>query len=566
MPSETGRSKISSLDLSRIQSIAVAGNKKENDDLTSDRIPRYMKGIRHDKLKNIQKRNIMMAKKNRLEAILVQKLCAQYAKNARMRALIVTAIEQFLENKVDHLTSDDLIELEKEIKRQLEVYRIEQRKISDAKSSNNNASSSDELKQQQRPSTGNPLRSSRFVPVNEEVKGREWAIINAYQTIVAEDRFTTEEEKKRNQKLNLRQNLDRQILEARMLKEKEKENEAKTWQNISRDMELHREEQQKKRELVLKKIEEERKIREQQVADLQKRKNEEKFSHIQREQESIERFATLKERELEAQKLKRQHDIEVRDILVRSNDEQKLLREKLRQLEMDEDARQMREYSMKLDREALDRDQAFQRRLVNIEKFKLVSEAADVARREREEEKILEERLLQAQMERELLARQKEEKVKEDRRKRDQMVLHENERLRQNRTMQLTNEKFENETYSEKLRREQEEYQQYIKTEKEREYERKKKYNEELKAQMAAPKDRLETVTFTDKEAVLNGILLKKAVEDEDLYQKVQYQLNGTFSGTSNTNHRARSADYRRRKPTNMGSVTNTAKSLVAWL
>jgi len=484
-----------------------------------------------------------------------------------MRTIIVTAIEQFLENKYDHLTSEDLIELEKDVKRQLDVYRIEQKKIADSKSSNNDSSNTEEIKQQQRPSTGNPLRSSRIVPSNQEVKGKEWAIINAYQTVVAEDRLVSEEEKKRNQKLNLRQNLDRQILEARILKEKEKENEARTWEYISRDMELHKEEQQKKREVVLKRIEEERLIREQQVADLQKRKNEEKYSHRQREQDLIERFATLKEREMEAQKLKRQHDIEIRDILVKSNDEQKLIRERERQQEMDEDARQMREYSMKLDREALDRDQAFQKRLANIERFKLVSEVEGAVRREREEEKIFEEQLLQAQMERELLARQKEEKLREDRRKRDQTILQENERLRQSRTMQLTNEKIENETYSEKLRREQEEYQQYIKAEREREVERKKRYNDDLRAQMAAPKDRLETSTFTEKEAVLNGILLKKAVEDEGLYHKVQCQLSGILNGSSSTNnHRARSADYRRRRPTNMGPVTNTGKSLVAWL
>lgn len=290
--------------------------------------------------------------------------------------------------------------------------------------------------------------------------GKEWQMIQVYQSIQDEETIRKEQELARQKKMNFRNALDQQRQQSRNQNTQELEDERRYVEHMLNDISRYHAEEQRKREITHKKYQDELVIRKAQIEAQQRRLEEERQELKRIEQRNMEIAQEETQKEAQAIQRARLSEKEKMEIIKKENAENKRLRLIEKEREAEEDFRLMQEYAMKLDRESKQREEAFANRMKEMERngTKFATEGAGKALRE--EKLRFEQQLLKEQQRKAEADHLAEVRKSEDRRRKLQEALNENRRQLQERRLSQEEEKKRDALLAEQFRRDMEEFKQ----------------------------------------------------------------------------------------------------------
>ena len=378
-----------------------------------------------------------------------------------------------------------------------------------------------------------PARSAQSslpdIELSRPPSGKEWEVINSYQLLKGEEQERRERELQRKKKLDFKKSLDNHIQIAQTVKNSSNMSDADYVSGITMDIEKYHNEEKSKFDRIKKHNHDESDLRMAQIIEKQRRAAKEKEDALEADRRNQE-INLLKQKE-EQEKIARirREKLEAQERIQKETQENERLRAVQRHHEAEEDQRQMQEYAAKLDREAIERENAFKKRMEESAKNGqlFATEGAGKALREA---KIREEQLLiKEQLRKEEADLAKEMKKKEDQRMRTHMQLLENERQIEQKRKESADRNRSDGTFAQLARREAE---ANAAAEKERQRLRlikQAEYKALLDKQVAeAQNNRQKVVSMAPAEKDINMPTLREATEDPQMLSRVMHRMRLT--------------------------------------
>lgn len=237
--------------------------------------------------------------------------------------------------------------------------------------------------------------------------------------MVGEDETIKEKERLIQKKRLFKQNLDSHVHLVEQNKANDNNDDRNYAEYVRKDIEKYHQEEAEKANVIKSKYLEEKKIREEQILDNQRRAfgERETFKLDEIKQLKIVDEAIERDRlaQLEAKMKEKQRQAEI----VEENNLNLLRRAERKKAEALEDFRLMKEYEMKLDREAYERDHLFQKRIQHLEAIAKKYHHEGAGKNERENELKFEISLLKEIQRKEEFDKLDEERRKENKKKRE---------------------------------------------------------------------------------------------------------------------------------------------------
>lgn len=360
-----------------------------------ENVPRYMTATRRAKLEGIRDAHNRKAKKERLYNIIVKKMLSVFG--PRNLGIIESFVDEFVATREESINSTELKRLENEL-RQIIAYR----------------------------GTVVPkVKSKEKIEVKEEIPevvsspklslptDIAWKAMYAYQATLAEREERAIMEADRVKKSRLREELNRQMEVSRQIAKQQRADDVAFAKHVMEDVEKYKLEEDAKIKVSLKKAEEQKRFREEQIIEQDKRKQAEREAALEHERANLEACQRAIDREQEMLLEKKQFEIDRQKRILAENEEHRLYRLEQKRLEGEYDQKLMRDYAAKMDREAEERENAFAKRMANLEAFgsKFSNEGAGKIEKE---EMLRQERLLLAEQARKEKADAMEEKRRKD--------------------------------------------------------------------------------------------------------------------------------------------------------
>lgn len=384
-----------------------------------------------DHLKSILDHEKNKEKKERIQAVLIQRLSAKYgAKHLQMISFLV---EEFMQSH-DELTSSDLNILEKEVQNAVRLRNIDD--MTSARLQKNSRDGNTNSNNQVEESNGNNKTNANGqekkltinVPNQRPPSGKEWQVLQVYQSILDEEKIKQEREKAKQSKLNFRKSLDDHMQQSQRLSSLEREEERQYAEHVKKDILQYEEEERKKKEALKKKHEAELQIRKAQIEEQQRRLQAEREAQEAIDRMNLQLAKEKAKQEQEAIARQREAEKEKHRKIKIENEENKRLKAIEKQKEAELDFRLMSEYAAKLDRENYEREQQFLKKLQDMEVHAKKFENEGAGKIAKEEQIRFEQQLLREQ-EKKLQADLAREQEKERQRKLlNQMANEENAR------------------------------------------------------------------------------------------------------------------------------------------
>jgi hypothetical protein len=233
------------------------------------------------------------------------------------------------------------------------------------------------------------------------------------------------------------------------------------------------------------------------------------------EAEKREQERLLREKEIQKQ---RQKFVEEENCEIRKS------RDARKQSEAEEDKRLMREYAAKLEREAYERDTAFQKRMEKLDAYRAKYQFEGGGKREKEMQIKFEQLLLKEQQRQEEYDIMMEKKKKEDARRGVQQALKDNEKILENRRLQRERDEIAEAAFVKKCKEDAEQ----LKRDKKRQADllrmKQQKYHEVLDHQREQREQILmkeDVKIMGEREKKLNADILSKAQNNPAILSKV---------------------------------------------
>lgn len=464
-----------------------------------------LSSYRRKVLEDILKREALAEKRSKLHAVLSQKLMKKHG--SEHLKVIKRVVSSFLE-KNQHITADDLKSLEKETQSAI-ANAIEAAKVRGPASAKQIAETIAE-----------PATISPRLPTPP--KGKEWQLMLAYQDLVAEEKVKKQQRDNWTKKQQFKNDLDEHVKMQQSMKESEKRDAVRYNQYINEDIVKFQQEESQKIQKTKEKYFEEKKIREEQILERQKRKAEEieqsKKEEAARNQAALDLIEREKQTLLEIKLRERKRQ----EAIAKENLENLQKLSERRKEEAAEDHRLMQMYAAKLDKEAKERETAFQRRLANLEAFAKKYHHEGAGKKEREDG-LKFEALLVKEIQNKIQKDQEDEKLRlESKKNKELQAARENAKLLERKRQERENTRKNDELLARKYQSEASEYQQQLQMERLKHIEKQKKYRTMLDQHMTLRK--MEDINLTgmaEKEKRINLPELKKMQQDKDLYLKV---------------------------------------------
>lgn len=355
-------------------------------------------------------------------------------------------------------------------------------------------------------------------------KGAEWQVIAAYDKLVAEEESRRERDKIRQSKLEFKRTLDEHVHLAQELRKGNNNDEINYAYHVNQDVEKFCKEEAQHQAVIKARNMDLFRIRQEQCEDQQRRRDEEKKKAQEFAKNLVktahEKLAIDKEMQEDARRRVREMRMKIEE----DNVENKKVLEKLRLQERAEDQRLMAEYAAKLDKEAYERDHAFQERMSHIDKSALqfaLEGAGKVALEEQRQREALLMKELQLAEERDIAEAQCKEREKK---LRLQKMLQGNQQLIQTREQEKREEMQLRIQLAKQYKEEEERVRAEAQEAGRRRLLEQQTYNDRLRQQIqerdAAKVQRDEMVGF---ELALNKAKLERALAKEEVVQEVLY-------------------------------------------
>lgn len=444
-------------------------------------------------------------------------------------------MEEFLTSHGE-VNKDDIAKLEREIASTLDMKAKSRpnSSLGETSAAGNDNVNRNDSRGNDKPSAvvpyNNPAAASKAADeLSRPPSGKEWEVINSYQLLRGEEKERQEREAAYLKKLNFRKSLDDHLRVAHTIQRGDNESDKEYADRIANDITKYHNEEKSKFDRIKKKNHDESDLRMQQIQEKQRRAAQEKAEamemdrrnqelNLQKQREEQEKIARIRREKLESQ-----------ERILKENMENERLRQLARQQDAELDQRQIQEYATKLDREAVERENAFKMRMEksahNGQKF--ATEGAGKAQRDaqlREEQLLIREQLRKEESD---IA--KELKKKEDQRVRTHMQLVENQRQLEKKQREEQEQNKNDSSYADRARSEAEAFQA---AEKERQRLRLIKQNEYramLDAQVSEQKRRtVRNVGMAPVEKEINMPTLREAVDDPQMLSRVMHRMRLT--------------------------------------
>jgi len=417
-----------------------------------------------DKLEAIITREERKAKKERVGHVLVQKLANKLG--VKNTPIISFYIEEFLETH-ETITSDDIdgleIDMRKAIKASVDTATLKQISVQ-----NSNAAEMKQKEQQEK--VQQKAEQEQKEKKERDMKpppGSEWLTIMTYKTVLADEKHDAEQKKLADDKVQLKRDLDAQITASKRMEEYQgwsynKIDEQYNAHVVSDVQKFHEQEAAKAAE-VKAKNRKQFDIQQQQIAD-QRRRAAAQEEYDQAETRKNLQFAKEDlEREEEKHRRIKQKESEVRKVVEEENERNRRLQDEMKAKIAAEDSRLMAEYAAKLAREEKAREDAFQKKMDDMQSMGSKYENEGAGKVAREERIAEEQRLLREQKIKEDRDLANEIKKQQDARNRTKLDLTENARqIAAKKARAEMEQKSENE-YLEKFNRDAEAYKKEVK-------------------------------------------------------------------------------------------------------
>jgi len=463
--------------------------------------------------------------KGKLGCILIDRLIKKFT--SKHSGLITFFVEEFLSSH-ESIDNEDIEKLEREISNTLDL-----KKPPSSPTTNTTmmmmtleapAGSAVAAAPRVTYSTQTEAASTEAAPVPAEPSrppsGAEWQIINAYQMLMSEQKDREEKEHLRLKKLTFKKSLDDHIKE----KHTYVEDKAEYATRILSDIERYNLEEKMKFDRIRKKNSDESQLRQLQVLEKQRKIAEEKAQALMADKMRNE--ATLKLMQDEQDRLSRlrKEKVEAQAKIQAENAENERLKELKKLKDAEEDQAMMKLYAEKLDREAVDRENAFKNRMMKDSKRgeKYESGTSKLLREEqlRSEQLLLKEQQLKE--ERELANQLKKET---DQKKRTQLQLMYNERMIERKRQETEQSRLEDVAFKERAVREaaafrKAEEDKYTDTKKKQE-----QYRETLSRQVAEHDQTEKRKAMDPIEKQINMPILKEVLEDKEMLSRVMHRM-----------------------------------------
>lgn len=359
--------------------------------------------------------------------------------------------------------------------------------------------------------------------------GKEWELISSIQTIKGEEKDRQEREAAYLKKLNFRKSLDAHLQVASTIQSGADNFDRDYAGRIATDIEKYHNEEKSKFDRIKKKNHDESDLRMQQIVEKQRRSNQEKLDALEADRRNQELNLQKQREEQEKVARIRREKLEAQERIKKENMENERLKEVERQRIAELDQRQMQEYAAKLDREAIERENAFKKRMEASAKIgrKFETEGAGKAQREAQ---IQEEQLLiREQLRKEEADLAKELKKKEDQRIRTHMQLVENERQIEKKRREAAEQNKSDVSFAELAKREAEAHQAAEKERQRLKLIKQNEYRDMLNRQVAELESKkVRNVGMAPVEKDINMPTIREAVEDPQMLSRVMHRMRLT--------------------------------------
>lgn len=211
----------------------------------------------------------------------------------------------------------------------------------------------------------------------------------------------------------------------------------------------------------------------------------------------------------------------LRNILIENqkNDERRAV---VKKLEADEDHRLMQEYSAKLDREAYERDTAFQRRIQALEKFASKYQNEGAGKKDHDMQVFYDNLLLQEVAKKEAADLAEEKRRQQYIKQRDHDIALANAKLLESKQMQIDRQRLEDRQFGEHSRQEALVKKRLDDQAKREEFQKRLKYREMLDHHISLrKKEDINLEGMVERERKLNVVEIGKIVKNPDVYKRV---------------------------------------------
>lgn len=353
--------------------------------------------------------------------------------------MISKHVDNFVATRL-HITSEDLVNLERAIQG-LQPQGQNTNKDDSTSAKNQESSNNKDEVDPESSEIHNQLRFT--IP-----QGAEWNAISILKSIELEEKEKREQEQKRLNQQKMKEFLDKQVEEAHVRKMNERNDEI-GYANEVRASTLKFEEEKRRKAKAVEDFHISEQIRFAKEMEEEKKKAQQDLLERQRiEQLELDRIAAIMQEERTVKQKKRAEEQRKNHLIIQENAENEKRKLLARQKEIEENEIIVKQYAAKLDLEARLREEAFQKRLSNLDRFAKWADEEGPLKHQREEEKKFEAMLLNEQLKR----NEKEiEREKSDARKREErlrLIKMENKRQMDEKVQKHIDDKLADEQYA----------------------------------------------------------------------------------------------------------------------
>lgn len=499
-------------------------------------------------LKNEELRN----NKAKLAQIICQKLGNRFKRVPK--ADIRLLVHKFVSSR-NQINASDLSELEEQVREMIRNKKQQKSSLPGV----NDKPESDDIKGGvfgQTPSGTNlqPCQCENCLagrPCLVLPKGHEWEALSMYQAYQAGIKEKNEKAEQKRKQQELKAALDLQVQEMKMRHKSEKNAEKEYMMAIVADLKKFNDEKQAKLEKEISQHERAKAFWEKQIAEDNALHRKEKSRMIKEEQENIR---LMKKKEADEQRKisqKKEEEARIHRLILEENARNKVLLQERIQQEKNEDNQIMIEYAKRLDAEEKRRQDAFQKRMDDLERIVKLADDGPVGKGRRDQEKREEELLLKQQLAKEEADARRERNDLHAKMERDRLMAEENKRILEEQDRLKKKALEQDKRYSEKYKRQAEEYKLDVTRQKQVEHDKCERQRRALDEQMQYK--RREKEDMNQVERSINHSTIDEIREDLTFQGRLQHRIRMA---------RARSNS----RPNTPNSARGPPKTKNAWM
>lgn len=434
----------------------------------------------------------------------------------KYESIITFFVEEFLSTK-DEVNSGELEILEKEIRNAIK-----------AKNDEMTSKLAKSVRVSSAPTTVQEVNSASASPttLTRPPSGKEWQVIQVLQALQEEEEETAKRAKAAQDKLAFRAALEKQMKVPKSGMARGEDDEVKYVSHVQHDLVAFAEENRRKKEAHKRKYDEELRIRRAQIDDQNRRLAEDREAQRRAEERNAALLQETIEKEARtlAEAKAREHERQLR--IARENRENKAFREEEKRREAEEDQRLMREYAAKLDREAAEREQAFTKRVKEMEVYASKFENDGAGKALREDKQRFEQMLLVEQQRKEAADKEKERRKEEEKERKVREALVDNRRILAKKAAAVVEDKEADAHLKQRFQADMEEYNRQCEEKKRKQREAQDRYRSALDVQAeAVRRSDSRMIGITPAEKQINLPTLRALEEDPVLMSKVMHRL-----------------------------------------